>query len=254
LVAENTQSRTLDRKHPYDHASLEGRRRFLRFLIKWIGFTLLAKLDHVEGLENVPQEGAALLMINHIAFIDPIVVLHTLPRNIVPLAKVEVYEYPFIGIFPRIWDVIPVKREEFDRHAVQKVMEILKAGEMVLVAPEGTRGPALQQGKEGIAYLATRSNAGGGTPVIPVAITGTTGFPAFRFSSAWRQKGAVVKFGRQFKFRLSSDSPNPHRAGSSELRKMTDEAMYILARMLPQEQRGVYSDLDKATEDTIEWM
>jgi 1-acyl-sn-glycerol-3-phosphate acyltransferase len=49
-------------------------------------------------------------MINHIAFVDPIVVLHIVPRNIVPMAKIEVYDYPLVGIFPRLWNVIPVRR------------------------------------------------------------------------------------------------------------------------------------------------
>lgn len=232
----------------YDHQSLEYRRHILRFLIRWIGFTMLAKLDRVEGLDNVPRQGAAILMINHIAFIDPIVVIHTLPRNIVPLAKIEVYNYPFVGIFPKIWDVIPVKREEFDRQAVQKVMNVLGAGEIVLVAPEGTRGPMLRQGKVGVAYLASRS----GVPVIPVAITGTEGFPAFRFSisrskpNPWTQSGAVVRFGRPFYY-----LPELKRAGSDQLRKMTDEAMYLLAEMLPPEQRGFYSDFSQASLDTV---
>ena len=71
----------------YDHAFWEPRRKFLRFLIKTIGFTLLVHLDKVEGIENVPEDGPAILLINHIAFVDPIVVLHALKRNIVPLAK-----------------------------------------------------------------------------------------------------------------------------------------------------------------------
>jgi 1-acyl-sn-glycerol-3-phosphate acyltransferase len=228
-------------KH-YDHQSLEFRRRFLRFLIRWVGFSLLAKLDRIEGLENVPMNDAAILMINHIAFIDPIVVIHTLPRNIVPLAKAEVYEYPFVGIFPRLWDVIPVKRDEFDRHAVQQVMNVLRSGEIVLVAPEGTRGPKLRQAKVGVAYLASRSEV----PVIPVAITGTEGFPALRFTAPWRTPGAVVRFGKPIRF-----LPAYKHASSEQLRKMTDEAMYLLAEMLPPERRGYYSDLSKASLDTI---
>jgi 1-acyl-sn-glycerol-3-phosphate acyltransferase len=214
----------------------------LRFLIKWIAFGLLVKLNRVEGLENVPEKGPAILMINHIAFVDPILVIHVTPRNIVPLAKMEVYEYPVIGIFPKLWEVIPVRREEFDRHAVQQVLEVLRAGEIVLVAPEGTRGTALQRGKEGVAYLASRS----GAPVIPVAITGTPDFPALRFTSAWKKPGAVVRFGKPFFF-----CPEYKRAGRDELRKMTDEAMYVLAAMLPPELRGEYADLSKATQDTL---
>ncbi|MGW8251457.1 MAG: lysophospholipid acyltransferase family protein, partial [Anaerolineales bacterium] len=101
----------------YDHQRYANRRRVLRFLLRTLGFTLLAKLNRVEGLENVPDESPALLMINHIAFIDPIVVLHVVPRNIVPLAKIEVYNYPLVGIFPKLWGVIPVRRDEVDRRA-----------------------------------------------------------------------------------------------------------------------------------------
>jgi 1-acyl-sn-glycerol-3-phosphate acyltransferase len=228
----------------YNHAHYEFRRSILRFLMRTIGFELLAKLDHVEGLENIPASGPGILMINHIAFIDPIVVLHIVPRNIVPLAKVEVYNYPFIGIIPKLWGVIPVRREEFDRHAIQRVFEVLRAGELVLVAPEGTRNAFLQRAKEGIAYLASRANA----PIIPVAIEGTPGFPALRFTRTWRGPGATVRFGRPFHFRAEY-----RRAGHADLRKMTDEAMYVLAAMLPPERRGAYADLSEASEDTIEW-
>jgi 1-acyl-sn-glycerol-3-phosphate acyltransferase len=231
-------------KATYNHAALEPRRKLLRFLLKWIGFTLLAKLDRVDGIENVPASGPAILMINHIAFIDPIVVMNVLPRNIVPLAKIEVYEYPVIGLFPKLWDVIPVRREEFDRRAVSQVLEVLKAGEIVLVAPEGTRSPALQQGKEGIAYLASRS----GAPVVPVAVTGTAGFPAMRFfSQAWKDPGAQLTFGKPFRYKAEY-----RQAGREDLRKMTDEAMYALAALLPPGQRGVYHDLSQANQQTLE--
>ena len=87
----------------YNHAHFEQRRRFLRFLVKHIGFNLLVWAEKVEGIENIPAEGPAILMINHIAFVDPIAVLNFVPRNIVPMAKVEVYDLPIIGIFPKIW-------------------------------------------------------------------------------------------------------------------------------------------------------
>ncbi len=243
-MTTNDLDHKLDTAEGYNHARLEPRRRFLRFLIRHIGFTLLAKLDHVEGIENIPARGPAILMINHIAFIDSIVVLNVMPRNIIPLAKIEVYEYPVVGIFPRLWEVIPVRREEVDRRAVKQVLQVLGAGEIVLMAPEGTRSPQLQRGKEGVAYMASRSDA----PVIPVAVQGTEGFPALRFTAAWKEPGAVVKFGRPFRFRSEY-----RHAGRDQLRQMTDEALYILAAMLPIERRGVYADLSKATQETVEW-
>jgi 1-acyl-sn-glycerol-3-phosphate acyltransferase len=227
----------------YNHAEHERMRKFLRSLIRWIGFTLLAKIDRIDGVENVPAEGPAILMMNHLAFVDSLFVLHSVPRNIVPLAKVEVYDYPVIGIFPRLWHVIPVRREEVDRRAIQMTLEVLKAGEMVLVAPEGTRGTELREGKVGIAYLASRS----GAPIVPVAIGGTPGFPALRGTAPWRGPGARVCYGKPFRFRQEYS-----RAGKEGLRQMTDEAMYILAAMLPEERRGYYADLSQATRETIE--
>jgi 1-acyl-sn-glycerol-3-phosphate acyltransferase len=208
---------------------------------------MLAKIDKVEGLENIPEEGPGILMINHIAFIDPIVVLHVIHRNIVPLAKSEVYRYPVISIFPKLWGVIPVQREGFDRQAVQQVLDVLRAGEIVLVAPEGTRSHngQLARGKEGVAYLASRS----GAPIIPVAVDGTVGFPALRYTGAWRNPGARVSFGRSFRYHSSL-----RRASRDQLRQMTDEAMYILATLLPEDRRGEYADLSLATHETIEWV
>jgi 1-acyl-sn-glycerol-3-phosphate acyltransferase len=229
----------------YDHAHFETRRRLMRFLLRTIGFTLLVKIDHVEGVENIPIKGPAILMINHINFVDPFVVMNVLPRNIIPMAKIEVYSYPIVGIFPRIYGVIPVQREETDRKAVQGALDVLKAGEIILVAPEAHRGPQLRRGKEGVAFLATRANV----PIVPVAINNTIGFPTFRLLPRWREPGASVRFGSPFRFKNSSQRP-----GKEQLRLMTDEAMYILAGMLPEYRRGVYSDLSQATQETIEWV
>jgi 1-acyl-sn-glycerol-3-phosphate acyltransferase len=217
----------------------------MRFLLRNIGFTVLVKVDHIEGVEKVPAKGPAILMINHINFVDPFVVLNSLPRNIVPMAKVEVYSYPIVGIFPHIYGVIPVQREEIDRRAIQGALEVLQAGEIILVAPEAHRGPELRRGKEGIAYLATRA----GVPIVPVAIDGTIGFPTLPIFPRWREHGANVKFGAPFRFKTLG-----HRADREMLRQMTDEAMYLLAAMLPEYRRGFYSDLSVATHETIEWV
>lgn len=230
---------------PYDHAAWKNKRRFLRFLLRTLGVTLLMKLDQVEGQQNIPTKGPGILMMNHTAFVDSILVIHTVPRQIVGMAKIEVYQYPVVGIVPRLWGVIPVRREEVDRRAIQAALEVLRVGELILVAPEGTRNPVLQQVKEGVAYLGSRS----GAPIIPVAIENSHGFPAFRTSNRWRKPGAIVRYGRPFRF-----SPGYKKAGREELRQMADEAMYIVAAMLPPEMRGYYADLSKATTETIEWI
>lgn len=227
----------------YDHAHWDYRRRFLKFLLRSLGFTLLVRVDSVEGLENIPEQGPGLLLMNHIGWVDPIVVLHTMPRQIVPLGKVEAFEYPVIGIFPRIWGAIPVMREGVDRRAVQSALEVLRKKEIILVAPEGTRNPELQKAKEGFAYLATRS----GAPVIPVLIEGSPGYPTIRYSQLWRKNGITIRYGKPIVFHSEY-----RHAGREQLRKLTDEAMYYLAAMLPEERRGYYSELTQATQETFD--
>lgn len=236
-----TASVNAEQKSPYDHESLQFQRNILRWMMRHIGFRFLAKVEGIEGVENIPSEGPVIIIYNHIAFVDPVVIMGLMPRNVVPIAKAESYNEPIWGIFPKLWDSIPVKRDEVDRGALRAMLNVLRAGETILIAPEGTRNENLQEGKEGVAYLAIKSSA----PVVPVAIHGTKGFPSIN-PKRWREEGATVRVGKPFRFRET-----PDRVGLEHLRKMTDEAMYKLAELLPEDLRGVYSDLGKATEDTI---
>jgi len=229
----------------YDHARHEPMRRVLRWAITHIGFNVFARMDRnrISGLENLPRTGSAIIMINHIAFIDPIVVLGNLPRNIVPLAKAEASRIPVWGIFPQLWNVISVHREELDRRALEQALAVLKAGEVILIAPEAHRHPALGQAREGIAYIAHKS----GAPIIPTMVEDTPGYPTLVGPWNAHRPGAWFKLGRPFRFK-----PTTGRLKRERLRLMTDEAMYQLAQMLPEQRRGYYADLSKLTMETIE--
>ncbi|MCJ7511782.1 MAG: (d)CMP kinase [Anaerolineales bacterium] len=227
----------------YDHGRMEARRNAYRWILRRMVFPLFVKIKRVDGLEHLPAQGPAILMINHIAFIDPVALLGVLPRNVVPMAKAEAYDIPVLGWMPRMWQVIPVRRGEVDREALRRALAVLAAGEVLIVAPEGTRSPALIQAREGIAYLAHRSSS----PIVPVAIEGTEGFPAPWPAKAWRGAGAEIRLGTAFRFRPLGRTPD-----RAELRLMTDEAMYVLAEMLPAHRRGHYHDLGRATQHTLD--
>jgi 1-acyl-sn-glycerol-3-phosphate acyltransferase len=227
----------------YDHSAREGRRRFIHWSMRAIGYRILFKFDRVEGLENLPAQGPAILMMNHSALLDPVVVMSCVPRHIVPIAKAEGFRNPFFGPLMTVWQVIPIQRGEVDRQALRRMLQVLDAGECLLMAPEGTRHPALQQARPGVAYLAWRS----GAPVVPVALEGTEGFPTLS-RARWRRPGATVRLGTPFRFR-----PLPGRPGHDRLQQMMDEAMYVLAAMLPASRRGEYADLARATSETIEF-
>lgn len=230
----------------YNHAAKQPMRHVLRWMIDNIGFRWLVKLDATYGLENVPRTGPAILMINHIAFVDPIVVLGQMPRNIVPLAKKEVYEDPLWGIFPKLWDVIPVSRDGNDLYALKRALAVLKAGEIVLIAPEGTRHEALREPKAGIGYLAHKS----GVPILPVAVENTDGFPTLK-RARHQGPGVVVRIGRPF---IVKEPLLTGRVAKPVLEQITRESMYQLASILPPPRRGDYGDLSQLRMETIEYI
>jgi 1-acyl-sn-glycerol-3-phosphate acyltransferase len=231
-------------KRNYLHQQWEPVRKVLRFLIRNIAFRYLAKIDSVEGADQVPEKGPGIIMFNHIAFIDGVAILNALKRNAVPLVKNEAGAIPFWGIFPALWGAIPIRRGEVDRQALEQALAVLNSGELLLIAPEGTRSPALIEGKEGLAYIAARTQA----PIIPAVIEGSEGFPSLD-PKRWSLPGARIRFGKPFRFRLPKG-----RIPREWLRKMTDEAMYRLATLLPPARRGVYGDLRRATTETIEYL
>ncbi|NPA06604.1 MAG: 1-acyl-sn-glycerol-3-phosphate acyltransferase [Chloroflexi bacterium] len=223
------------RAHAYDPRRYHFWRRWvLKPALDWLGMTLFARLGDVQGLEHVPQQGPVLMYYNHIAFVDPLVILHVLPRiDVTPLAKVEAFHYPVIGIFPRMWGAIPVHRGEVDRFAIKATLRALAREEIVLIAPEGTRSPQLLRAKPGLAYFAARARV----PLLPVAVEGTEGYPTWPLARRWWQDPkAQVRFGRPFWLH------GPERPDAEALQRMTDEAMVILAQMLPPRRRGAYAD------------
>ncbi len=210
-----------------------NRRAELRgFYNAWLrGFQRVLMHFHIEGLEHVPPRGGAIVAINHINFWDPLVVMPSLGRDVIPMTKVEAWESA-LRVFVHYYGAIPVHRGAVDTAAVRAASEALQVGYLVLISPEGTRSPtgALQRAQDGMAFLAVRTDA----PILPVAIQGTPDiFPALRRLSRAR---VHVRVGEPF--RLPASSPRPDR---HELEQLTDYAMRRLAALLPPHMRGFYA-------------
>ncbi len=206
------------------------------------------KVD-IEGLPNVPRRGRTCLMINHVSYLDPIVVTVSIPfRHTVSLSKAENFSIPVAGWFLRQWGHFPIRRGEYDRKALMQTIALLKSEQLVLMAPEGTRHTGgLQQGKEGLAYIATKANA----VIVPAAICGAEDWRQ-RLKSLRRAYAKVV-FGAPFRFR----SDGRKRIPRAELSQMISEAMYQLALTIPADYahlRGYYSDIENATSDSLEFV
>jgi 1-acyl-sn-glycerol-3-phosphate acyltransferase len=160
-------------EHLPSYANVTWRRRFLRDgLLHPIAFNVLVKLRHL-GTENIPAVGPVILLMNHIAFIDPVVTGVALKQRwVTPLAKKEVMRYPILNGLIKMWGVVPVDRFQMDRKALQQTLALLEAEHCVLIAPEGTRHPEMQALKEGFVFLATKANA----IIVPAALEGTDRF------------------------------------------------------------------------------
>jgi len=200
-------------------------------------FHAIVRLD-VEGLDNIPAAGPAILMINHVAFLDPVMLIACVRRRIVPMSKIENLKLPGVNLLIRLWGAINVKRSEVDRAALRQAIDALKAGHLLLMAPEGTRSKSgeLQEPHDGIAYVATRT----GALVIPVGIVGTP-----EIAGNWKRfkrTSVRVTLGCPFYFETGGA-----RVGREELSLMTREAMYQLAAVLPPHQRGTFANLREAT-------
>ena len=221
------------------------RRRFFRDgLLRPIGFGLLVK-PTIEGREHIPASGPVIFIMNHIAAIDPFVLVGTVrSRYVVPMTKIENYRHPIIGLMARAWGAYPVRRDEVDRQALASTLAILEQGWPVLIAPEGTRRPSLSEAKEGMVYIAIKGNA----LIVPVGLDGTDQFPGSL--KRLRRAPVTVRFGRAFRLRTGGRARVPR----DEMHQMTRETMYQLAALLPEHRRGFYSDLDQMTTDTLEFV
>ncbi|MBP7687211.1 MAG: 1-acyl-sn-glycerol-3-phosphate acyltransferase [Thermoflexales bacterium] len=211
-------------------------RNILLFALR-VAMKLVMKLN-ASGWDNIPHTGPVIMMINHIAFLDPVILTGIFPRYLISMAKVEAIEHKVIGPLIKAFDAFPVNRGAGDRQALRTAFEVLDAGLALLIAPEGHRSEATELGEahEGIAFVASRAHV----PIVPVAISGTEQFK----HNIKRLKRTTVtyRFGQPFYLEAGND-----RANSDMLKQMTDEAMYQLSALLPPEQRGLYANLDEAT-------
>lgn len=196
----------------------------------------------ITGHENIPTTGPVIIIINHIAFLDPVMVFGSVPRRVVPMAKSEAFDLPFWGLFVKVYGTIPVHRGEGDMSAIKHALRFLKRGEMILMAPEGTRSRThqMQPARDGASLLALRS----GAPVVPIGVTGT-----HRVKEHWlRLKRPPIHLSVGKPFRVQPPSSGNGRFSREEMSAITQEAMYRLATQLPPEFRGVYGNREAISE------
>nr|WP_203599814.1 lysophospholipid acyltransferase family protein [Streptomyces sp. SID10853] len=202
----------------------------------------------IEGLEHIPEEGAAIVAGNHLSFSDHFLMPVVLSRRITFLAKQEYFTGPGIkgrltAAFFRSIGQIPVDRSgrEAGRAAVREGLGVLGRGELLGIYPEGTRSHdgRLYKGKVGVAVMAVQ----GRVPVVPCAMVGTFEIqpPGQRMPKIRR---VTIRFGKPLDFSRYAGLENEKVA----LRAVTDEIMYAVLGLSGQEYVDAYAADVKAAQ------
>lgn len=143
--------------------------RFVRGLIAVLA-RLLFRVE-VTGTANIPTQGAFVLAPVHRSNLDFALVALVTRRRMRYMGKDSIWKYELPGKLISALGAFPVHRGSADREALRKCVDIVGAGEPLVIFPEGTRqsGPLVQPLFEGAAYIATKT----GVPIIPVGIGGS---------------------------------------------------------------------------------
>ncbi len=196
---------------------------------------LYVKGPTVEGMENVPKTGGAILVSNHLNNADPCVIPAVLKRRVITMAKKEMFKWPVISLLFRFIGAFPVDRQGADISALREAQHVVNDGLLLLMFPEGTRSRdrQLHRGFAGTALVAYRT----GVPVIPIAITGTETLPwPWLFIRFFMGPRVTVRIGKPFY------PPATERITSQAARSATDDIMVHVAELLPEAYRGEYRE------------
>ncbi|MDI1272176.1 MFS transporter [Polaromonas sp.] len=150
----------------------------------------------VQGDDNIPAQGAAVLTCNHVSFIDPLLLMAASPRPIYFVMDHRIFNMPVLGWLFRLARAIPIAPRDQDPVAYEAAFEaaarVLRNGDLLAIFPEGgiTRDGELQPFEGGIMKILENAGRDGlSVPVVPMALTNLWG----SFFSRIEQGGAMVR-------------------------------------------------------------
>ena len=201
---------------------------------------IITKIE-INGMEKLP-EGNVIVAANHLGRLDTAALLCILDREDIIMPVAEKYkDHPLYGAIGRAANAVWLNRFEADYSAFRQILDRMKRGGLLVIAPEGTRSKteALQEAKMGVAFLASKS----GYPVLPVAVTGTEDRLVVENLKHFRRSKITVKAADL----MYIDIPKG-KEREEAMRQATDEIMCQIAALLPEDYRGVYANHPRLNE------
>jgi 1-acyl-sn-glycerol-3-phosphate acyltransferase len=219
------------------------------WILKYLAVGPLLRLvfrPWVEGEDNVPSEGPAILASNHLSFSDSFFMPLVIERRVTFLAKSDYFHGR--GIKGRLTTVffkgvgqLPIDRSggRASEAAVATGLRVLSEGRLLGIYPEGTRSPdgRLYRGKTGVARMALEAKV----PVIPVAMIGTD-----KVQPIGRKLPRLGRVGVRFGKPIDFSRYEGMEGDRFILRSVTDQIMYELMEIGGQEYVDIYAAKAKA--------
>lgn len=167
---------------------------FLLRFVAWILINTLYRLRE-RGMDNVPKEGAAVLVCNHVSFVDALIIAAAVPRPVRFVMYHGIFKVPVLSWLFRTVKAIPIapakEDAEMKARALDAVAQALADGELVCIFPEGkiTADGAINEFRPGVEDIIGRTPV----PVVPMALRGLWG-------SYFSRKGGAAFRGVPWKF------------------------------------------------------
>ena len=190
------------------------------FLLRFVDWILINTLYRIrkQGLENSPDDGPAILVCNHVSFMDPLIILGSIRRPVRFVMYYKIYNLPLMRPLFRAAKAIPIAGQKEDPQILERAFDEidreLAAGHLVVVFPEGgiTRDGSIQPFRPGVERALARRPV----PVVPMALRGLWGSFFSRADSAFGRARLPRRFWS--KIELVADAPiAPERATATVL-------------------------------------
>lgn len=165
----------------------------------WSWFRGVAKASfnyEVVGRDRLIEEGGALIVSNHVSFLDPPLVGIAHKHGVYYLARKTLFKGFTAWLYPR-WNSIPIDQENPDMSSLKNVIKRLKGGDRVVMFPEGERSwdGQIQGAKAGVGLIVSKAKV----PVLPVRLFGA--YEALpRGKPFWKNKQITLVVGEPIQF------------------------------------------------------
>ncbi len=203
-----------------------------KFLEKFfrIGAKILVRILYscdYRGFENIPSKGPAIIIANHISYMDGLILNCASPRKMRFIIDEDIYKTPIVNYFMKMDRAIPVKpKKESVKQMIENVSEALKQGDLVAIFPEGqiTYSGYLTRFKFGIEWLLKENPD---VNVIPIAINGLWGSI---FSRKYLDPKYKLKFlPRYFRMKITAVCGKPIAHQKATINYLQRELMKLIS-------------------------